>query len=278
MLNLFLLLLLLLLLLLYHLMSWTPQDVSSLYQNRGFLLFGHRGSPKKEPENTLPSFKQAVADGCNAIELDVYCSKDGHLVVFHDETLERTTNGKGPLVNYTLEELQSLNAAQEWPDRIEQIPTLNDVIEILPDDIIINIEIKNYAIIAQRQIEKKIVHLIHEKKLSDRVILSSFNPINLWKIKRADPSLFTALLWYEPSWLSLRYLLGLHIAHPDILHPAEEDMNAALRFWARLKKIPLHVWVVNEADEMKALAKDPLVKGLISDDAELLVKTLKGKA
>jgi len=278
MLSLFLFLALLGLLFLYHLMSWQPLDTSILYQNHDFLLFGHRGSPEKQPENTISSFKQAVADGCNAVELDVFCSRDGQLVVFHDETLERTTDGTGEVVTHTLSQLQSLNAAKIWPGRNETIPTLNDVIDSLPDDIIVNIEIKNYAVISKQKIEEKLVSYIREKGLDNRVIISSFNPVNLWKVKQADPSLFTALLWYEPSWYSPRYVFGLHIAHPDILHPAQEDMNSALRFWARFKKLPLHVWVVNDAEKMDQLKKDSMVKGIMSDDTELLIKTVANKA
>ena len=105
-----LLLLSILSILLYHFFIWKPLDTSALYKKHAYLLFAHRGAQLKEPENTIPAFKRAIEDGCNAIELDVYRTKDGHLIIFHDHTLERTTNGTGRVADHTLKELKGLNA------------------------------------------------------------------------------------------------------------------------------------------------------------------------
>lgn len=222
----------------------------------------------------MPSFKQAIADGCNAIELDVYRTKDGHLIVFHDDTLERTTNGTGRVADHTLAELQKLNAAHHWIGREERIPTLQSVIDILPKDIVFNFEIKNFSIFSEQRTELELVRFIHENRLRDRVILSSFNPLNIWRVKTADPSIFTALLWYNPSLFSLRHPMGVHLSHPDIFHPFVENVNRGVKFWSRVKRIPMHIWVVNEADRMKQFAEDPMIKGIMSDDPQLLVKTI----
>jgi len=269
-----LLLLSILAILLYHFFIWKPLDTSALYKKHAFLLFAHRGAQLKEPENTIPAFKRAVEDGCNAIELDVYRTRDGHLIVFHDNTLERITNGTGRVAEHTLEELQALNAANAWKDRHEQIPTLQAVIDALPDHIVFNFEIKNFSFFSEQRTELELVRFIHENKLRDRVILSSFNPLNIWRVKMADPSIFTALLWYNPSLFSLRHPMGVHLSHPDIFHPFEENLNWGVKFWSRMKKIPMHVWVVNDEDRMKQFSEDPMIKGIMSDDTELLVKTL----
>lgn len=269
-----LLILALLAILLYHFLLWKPLDTSVLYAKHNYLLFGHRGTPEQEPENTIPSFKKAIADGCNAIELDVYRTRDGHIVVFHDDTLERTTNGTGRVADHTLEELQRLNAAHYWSGREEKIPTLKEVITALPDDTIFNFEIKNFSIFSEQRTELELVRFIHENNLRDRVILSSFNPLNLWRVKMSDPTIFTALLWYNPSLFSLRHPLGVHLSHPDVFHPFEENVNWGVRFWSRIKNIPMHVWVVNDAKKMETYAADPMIKGIMSDDTELLVKTV----
>lgn len=263
--------------LLYHFFLWKPLDTSILYKDHPYLLFGHRGSPEHEPENTVVSFQKAVEDGCNAIELDLYRTIDGHLVVFHDDTVERTTNGFGKVAEKTLAELRSLNAADKWPGRSEPVPTLQEVVDILPDEIIFNFEIKNFSFFSEQRTELELVRFIHENNIRDRVIVSSFNPLNIWRVKMADPSIFTALLWHQPSLLSLRHPMGVHLSHPDIFHPFETDVNWGVRFWSRVKHIPMHVWVVNEEKQMREFAEDTMIKGIMSDDTELLMSTLSHK-
>jgi len=269
--------LVLLIAILHHLFVWKPLDSSALYKVHPFLLFGHRGSPLHEPENTIVSFQRAIADGCNAIELDVYRTWDGHLVVFHDDTLERTTNGTGRVADHTLAELQALNAAHFWPGRQEQIPSLAAVVKALPADTVFNFEIKNFSFFSEQRTELELVRFIHENQLRERVILSSFNPLNIWRIKMADPSIFTAYLWFNPSIFAFKHPLGVHLAHPDIFHPSVEDVNWGVQFWSRVKQIPMHVWVVNDAEKMEELAKLPNVKGMMSDDSQLLAATLKDR-
>jgi len=263
--------------LLYHFFIWKPLDTSVIYKNHPYLLFGHRGSPVHEPENTIASFQRAIDDGCNAIELDVHRSRDGHLVVFHDDTLERTTNGSGRVVDHTLPELQALNAAHLWPGRMEQIPTLQAVVEALPEDIVFNFGIKNFSFFSDQRTELELVRFIHKNDLRNRVILSSFNPLNIWRVKLSDPSIFTALLWYNPSLFSLRHPMGVHLSHPDIFHPYEENVNRGVRFWSRMKHIPMHVWVVNNPADMIAFSEDPMIRGIMSDDSKLLVETVGSK-
>ncbi|MCF7824066.1 MAG: hypothetical protein K9N35_07825 [Candidatus Marinimicrobia bacterium] len=269
-----LLLLSILTILLYHFFIWKPLDTSVLYKNHPFLLFAHRGAQLKEPENTIPAFKQAIADGCNAIELDVYRTKDGHLIVFHDNSLERITGAVGRVAEKTLTELQSLNAANHWSGRTERIPTLKAVVDAVPDHVVFNFEIKNFSFFSEQRTELELVRFIHENDLRDRVILSSFNPLNIWRVKMADPSIFTALLWYNPSLFSLRHPMGVHLSHPDIFHPYMDNLNWGVRFWSRIKHIPMHVWVVNEPERMEQFAREPMIKGIMSDDAERLAKTL----
>ena len=241
------------------------------------MLFGHRGSPRHEPENTIVSFQRAIADGCNAIELDVHLTRDGHLVVFHDDTLERTSNGIGLVAEHTLAELKVLNAAMGWEGRNERIPLLHEVVDALPDSIIFNFEIKNFSFFSEQRTELELVRFIRKNKMRDRVILSSFNPLNIWRVKMSDPRIFTALLWFTPSGFSFRHPLGLHLAHPDLIHPFEENVNGGANFWSRVKNIPMHVWVVNDAETMKTFAQDPMIKGIMSDDTKLLVETVGDK-
>lgn len=261
-------------LLIRHFFIWRPLDTSILYQ-RGFLLFGHRGASHYEPENTVAAFRKAAADGCNAVELDVHRTRDGHLVVLHDSTLQRTTNDRGRITDRKLTEIQSINAAANWEGRQEQIPTLKEVLEALPDDMIINIEIKNFSFFSEQRTELEVVRFIHENGIRDRCIVSSFNPLNIWRVKMADPSIFTAQLWYKPTPLSFRHPLGIHLTHPDLFHPHLDYVTRGVRFWSRTKSIPMHVWVVNDATAMRQFAEDELIQGIMADDTELLVSTLR---
>ncbi|MBT3228141.1 MAG: hypothetical protein HOD43_07410 [Candidatus Marinimicrobia bacterium] len=273
----FLLIVLVLALLLYHFFIWKPLDTSVLYKNYPYLLFGHRGAPLHEPENTIPSFQRAITDGCNAIELDVHRTRDGHLVVFHDDTLERTSNGTGRVAEHTLAELKALNAAKTWEGRQEQIPMLQEVVDALPDSIVFNFEIKNFSFFSEQRTELELVRFIRENKLRDRVVLSSFNPLNIWRVKMSDPRIFTALLWFNPSILSLRHPMGVHLSHPDLFHPFEDSLNWGVKFWSKVKKIPMHVWVVNDEERMKTFARDPMIKGIMSDNPKLLMDTVGHK-
>lgn len=127
------------------------------------LKIGHRGACGYQPENTMLSFTTAVACGADAIELDVRRTKDGHVVVIHDESVDRTTNGRGLVRNFTLRELQRLDAAKE-----EKIPTLEKVFETFGNRITYNIEIK------EGRLRKRLQGVIKKYGVGGSVIISSF--------------------------------------------------------------------------------------------------------
>ena len=121
--------------------------------------FGHRGYSGKYPENTLLSFEKAIEAGVDGIELDVQFSKDGELVIIHDETLERTTTGKGWVKDHTLEELKSLDASASFTGKygIVQIPTLDAVFALVKNYDIIT----NQTNISHMQINRPILSLLY---------------------------------------------------------------------------------------------------------------------
>ena len=109
------------------------------------LVVGHRGAPAHAPENTLAAFRRALADGAELLECDVHLSADGHVVVMHDETIDRTSNGVGNLADYTLSQLKEFDFSAGHPEFTNvAIPTLAEVFDVLgPTGLMINIELKN---------------------------------------------------------------------------------------------------------------------------------------
>ncbi|MCA9212215.1 MAG: hypothetical protein KDB27_04045 [Planctomycetales bacterium] len=120
----------------------------------------HRGASDTHPENTLAAFHEAVRLGAHMIEFDVALSKDGKLVLTHDTTVDRTTNGKGPISQLTLEELKSLDAGSWKGDRFkgQRIPTLDEALTVMPDNIWLNVHLKGDAKLAEKVSKYIVAH------------------------------------------------------------------------------------------------------------------------
>lgn len=204
------------------------------------LNFAHRGFKGKYPENTMLAFEKAVEIGADGIEFDVHLSKDGELVIIHDETLERTTDGKSLVCEKTLEDLKKLNASKLYPDcEIQRIPTLREYFEFAKDkEIITNIELKN-SIIDYEGIEEKVYRLIEEFGLAEKIIISSFNHESLVKFKNIDPNIKCGVLESSRLYKPWEYVknLGCEYYHPmnfvvdDELVKKCKDYNIGLNIW-----------------------------------------------
>lgn len=139
-------------------------------------VFAHRGASGDYPENTILAFDKALNLDIYGIELDVHKSKDGHLVVIHDEDIQRTFKGKGLVMDYTLAELKKFNCRKfEFTENLDcKIPTLREVFELIKDtNITLNIEAKTDLI--HYDLEQDILNLIKEYNFEEKVLISSFN-------------------------------------------------------------------------------------------------------
>ncbi len=162
-------------------------------------VFAHRGLSGFYPENTMLAFEKCLNLDIYGIELDVQKTKDNHLVVIHDEKVDRTFNGSGYVKNMTLEDLKSLNSSFKHYENNSKckIPTLKEVLLLFkPTDFIINIELKNNKI-KYKNLEKDVVKLVKELKMERRVIISSFKIKSIKKIKKLSPKIKTAYLISE---------------------------------------------------------------------------------
>jgi glycerophosphoryl diester phosphodiesterase len=166
------------------------------------IVVAHRGSAGRAPENTLAAFRLAHENGADAIELDVHLSKDGQVVVIHDRNLDRTTDGSGPIRNYTLRQLKKCNAGYRWQRefRHERIPTLEEVFAEFGSAIGINVEIKGVRTATVRQeLMKKCIALIQKYKLYGTVLISSFSSKTVKEVGALDSRIVRGLL-YDPLY------------------------------------------------------------------------------
>lgn len=162
-------------------------------------IFAHRGSSGTHPENTFPAYEEAVSVGADGLELDAQMSKDGYLVVLHDERIDRVTNYKGWVKDYTLAELQSMHVkgshAADYP--YARIPALADVLDWAQSHSLqLNIELKT-GVVTYPHLEEHVLELIAAYHLQERTILSSFNHYTVQKVKQIAPEVTTALLFME---------------------------------------------------------------------------------
>src|SRR3989344_2063955 len=153
-----------------------------------FMIIGHRGACYYEPENTSKSFKKALRLKCKYIECDVHLTKDNEVVVIHDNTLDRTTNGRGLVKDFTLKELKKLDAGKK-----EKIPTLQEYINLLKNKAYMFIELKKCDNIVGKTLE-----IIKKNKIEDKVVLLSFYGDYLKKVKKINPNIKTGFLSVRP--------------------------------------------------------------------------------
>lgn len=158
-------------------------------------IFAHRGYSGKYPENTMLAFEAAAACGADGVELDVHLSRDGRLIVIHDERLERTTDGTGFVRDCTLTELKRLNASVgRGACPIQRIPTLEEYLELAADKrLMTNLELKT-GVFDYPGLEEKVLEQVARFGLEDSVIYSSFHASTLLRLQRLDPSIECGLL------------------------------------------------------------------------------------
>ncbi|MGB9593290.1 MAG: glycerophosphodiester phosphodiesterase [Anaerolineae bacterium] len=219
------------------------------------LNLGHRGASHDAPQNTLAAFRLANAYGADGYELDVQLTKDGVPVVIHDFTVDKTTNGTGPVAGFTLEELKRLDAGAKFSSQFagERVPTLAEVFDVLEPHTIVNVELKTKSL-GDNGLEKATIALIRERGLQERVILSSFNPFSLLRVRRIAPELKIGLLYAPDLPLYLRKAWFRLVVKPQALHPHYRMVDERYMAWARRNGYEVNVWTVDDPDDMRRLA------------------------
>lgn len=216
--------------------------------------FAHRGFSGKYPENTMLAFEKAIEAGCEGMEFDVQFSKDGEMVIFHDETVNRTTNGKGRIKDHTFEELSLLDASYIYMGTygVNRIPTLREYFDLVKDlPVISNIELKT-GIYEYEGIERSVYDLIKEYDIKDRIIISSFNHFTIRRMKAIDPTMKCGLL--EESWLidAGKYV---KTAGVECYHPIFRCLNDDVVNEVKSHGIEINTWTVNEVEDIEDMIR-----------------------
>lgn len=234
--------------------------------------FAHRGASMYYPENTMVAFEKAIEMGCTGIETDVQMTKDGVLVLIHDEYLDRTTDGIGLIKNYNYNELRKFDAGS-FKDKVFskcKIPSLEEFIDFVKNkNIKINFEIKN-SVIFYKDIEEKLLLHIMKENIEDKVIISSFNHGSLNKCKKLNNNINTGLLFEKRIKTIDGYLSPIK---PDALHLPYKSLKEEIIKKAHKSNLKINVYTVDDVNYMKSLI-NMKVDGIITNCPDLLKEVL----
>jgi len=187
-----------------YFLSWRPNWVDSIYKQKP-LWFAHRGALLQHPENTLSSYKYAIAAGIPAIEMDVLSTKDGVVVCSHNFDLERKTDGFGYIHHMDFKNLQLQKTESNRKNKHKLIYTLEEVFNALDDKILINVEIKTHGWLDIKTAYNA-VRIINKTRKTNRTIISCFNPLTLWAVKRFNKKIPTGWIFQNRELLPLIFI------------------------------------------------------------------------
>ncbi len=248
----------------------------TLFEKKRTLNFAHRGFTLAAPENSMAAFKAAVELGVDGIEFDVRTCKSGEVVVFHDPTLARLTDGRGFVKSKTLSELQTLRIKSANPKLDERIPTLEEFTAAMKGQVFLNVEIKTKGL-PKDHIENKVVEILRHYGLEYQSIISSFNPIVLRRIRKIDDQIITGYLLdknftFRNSEIPLSRLAGAKAIH-------FEKTLVTQRLFDKVRELGIHsaVWTVNEPAMMRQFVNMG-IQVIISDRPDILKNIIVGKA
>lgn len=227
------------------------------------LNFAHRGLSSQYPENTMIAFEKALEVGADGIELDVQLTKDKEVVIFHDDTLERLTNGTGTLTNFTLAELQQLSIDSQKSEEVsgQQIPTLREYLKwVSHTELLTNIELKT-ASGEPTGLEQKVLELIELFNVKEQIIISSFHVENMTRVKQLDSEIQTGLLVIDCDEETVQKAVELEM---DYLHPLASRLDETVIEHISKLGLKMNAWTINEVSDLQK-ANTANLYGIITD-------------
>jgi glycerophosphoryl diester phosphodiesterase len=233
-------------------------------------IFAHRGYSAAYAENTMSAFIAAENAGADGLELDVQLTKDGEVVVIHDEKVDRTTNGKGFVKDFLFKDLRTFNANKKGVNK-EPIPSLIEVLEWMQsNDLVCNIELKN-GIIPYEGMEEKVIQLVRKFGLSNRIIISSFNHYSIVLSYRLATEIETAPLFNERIYMPWVYAQSIRAKG---IHPKLASISDNIIIGAMENGIEVRPYTVNKEADIKRLININCT-ALITDDPVKAIKIRK---
>jgi glycerophosphoryl diester phosphodiesterase len=266
----------------------TPRAVRLAGDDRRPLVIAHRGASAYAPENTMAAFRAAVALGAQMIELDVHPTRDGRLAVIHDESIDRTCDGRGFVGEMTLAELQVFDAGLWWGPGFagERVPALEDVLAFARGRVSVNVEVKAPAGGGPGRVDDAVVRplfaALDATGMREAVVVSSFQPEVLRAVRRADRSLAIGVLFdtriETPAGFRIDRLAPHLAAAGELgavsLHPYWRWTGARLVGAAHEAGLAVFPWTVNrEADLARLVAEG--ADGVITNHPDRLVRVLR---
>ncbi len=236
-------------------------------------IFAHRGFSGKYPENTMLAFQKAVEIGVDGIELDVHLTKDNEIVIIHDEDIKRTCDGEGLVKDMTLEELRKFDASATFRGVYGfcGIPTLREYFELVKDTpIITNIELKT-GVYEYPTIEKRVIDMVREFGLSDKIIFSSFNHFTVKRCEEFAPEIKRGFL--TGDWI---YDFGKYTAERNVqcCHPWHVSLSEEVIREMHEAGCEINTWTVNEYADIEKLSKWG-VDSLIGNFPDRMIEVLR---
>lgn len=250
------------------------QGKEGIEMNEKVKLFAHRGVSGEYPENTMAAFKAAVEMGADGIELDVQLTKDGQVVVIHDETINRTTNGIGYVKDFEWKQLRRYDAGS-WFDPLfinERIPLLEEVLELVKDrnpHMLMNIELKN-DLLEYPHLEEKVLEIVNKLEMKEQTIISSFNSESLVKVNQLDPTIETAFLF---AGIPTDIMTRIKTLPIQALHCEASFAQSIIGRKIRDMGMPLRVFTINSLEEFTLLKKEK-VPVIITDYPHIFLNNL----
>lgn len=226
-------------------------------------IFAHRGARRQAPENTLPAFARAIELGADGIELDVHASKDGQLVVIHNFSVDKTTDRRGRVERFTAAQLSQMDAGSRFAPEFAGtgIPSLEQVFDLVAGRCQINVEIKSNNPNGGEEVDL-VAALIQRRGCYDQVIVSSFNPVTLIRMRVTEPKIALGLLYYLPMPQLLLQAWFSSMLQPQALHPYYPLVDVELADFAHRRGCAINTWTINEladAQRLAALGVDTII-------------------
>ncbi len=250
--------------------KWRKNE-QSFYLKERPIIMGHRGSPTYITENTIPSFEHALKRGVEGIELDVRLTQDKKIVVFHDDNLLRLSGVNVGIKDLTYAEILTHTLKKEKNQTDEVVaPQLEDLLPVFNKSEAINIEIKSDSLFDSGEIVNHLIRFLDNNNFDYKCIVSCFNPLIIWRLRRKRPQTITGLLYTKSVPLHSVYnMMWVLICRSDNLHIHYDFIDTWIVRWAKQKEMRVNSYTINNRTTYKKAIKSK-IDGIFTDNVEYI--------